>query len=78
MIKNSNPIVIIDEPQSVDSSKIGKKAISALNPKFVLRYSATHKDKQYPLLYKFGPVEAYKGDGNKRYVKANRNFRNRN
>ncbi|SUN23080.1 restriction endonuclease [Staphylococcus saprophyticus] len=69
LIKNSNPIVIIDEPQSVDSSKIGKKAISALNPKFVLRYSATHKDKQYPLLYKFGPVEAYKGDGNKRYVK---------
>lgn len=59
-ITKSKPIVIIDEPQSVDGSSAGKKAISSLEPKLVLRYSATHKDKQYPLLYKFGPVEAYK------------------
>ncbi|AYF92384.1 DEAD/DEAH box helicase family protein [Apilactobacillus bombintestini] len=59
-ITDSNPIVIIDEPQSVDSAKAGKKAISSLNPKIVLRYSATHKEKQYPLLYEFGPVDAYK------------------
>ncbi|GAA5498895.1 DEAD/DEAH box helicase family protein [Lactiplantibacillus plajomi] len=59
-ITNSNPIVIVDEPQSVDGAIAGKRAISSLNPKVVLRYSATHKDVQYPLLYEFGPVQAYK------------------
>ena len=44
-IKEAKPIVIIDEPQSVDSAKAGKKAIASLNPKLVLRYSATHKEK---------------------------------
>ncbi|MDR2660631.1 MAG: DEAD/DEAH box helicase family protein [Lactobacillaceae bacterium] len=58
-IRNSHPIVIIDEPQSVDGADAGKKAIADLNPKLVLRYSATHKDKQYPLLFEFGPVQAY-------------------
>lgn len=58
-IRNSNPIVIIDEPQSVDGAIAGKKAIKSLNPKLVLRYSATHKDKTYPLLYEFGPIQAY-------------------
>ncbi|MFT9022292.1 DEAD/DEAH box helicase family protein [Lentilactobacillus hilgardii] len=60
-IREANPIVIIDEPQSVDAavSGKGKQAIANLNPKIVLRYSATHKDKQYPLLYEFGPVQAY-------------------
>ncbi|WP_407350094.1 DEAD/DEAH box helicase family protein [Lactococcus garvieae] len=65
MIRDSAPIVIIDEPQSVDGAEAGKMAIASLNPKLVLRYSATHKDKQYPLLYQFGPVQAYNGD----YVK---------
>ena len=69
IIQEANPIVIIDEPQSVDATDAGKKAIASLNPKVVLRYSATHKDKQYPLLYQFGPVQAYNGDGEKRYVK---------
>ncbi|GFP11504.1 restriction endonuclease [Lactobacillus helveticus] len=59
-IKEAKPIVIIDEPQSVDSAKAGKKAIASLNPKLVLRYSATHKEKQYPMLYEYGPVQAYK------------------
>lgn len=70
VIQNARPIVIIDEPQSVDGAKdgAGKKAIQSLQPKLVLRYSATHKD-SYPLLYKFGPVQAYQGDGNKRFVK---------
>lgn len=59
-IRQANPVVIIDEPQSVDGGAAGKKAIADLNPKFVLRYSATHKDKQYPLLFEFGPSKAYK------------------
>lgn len=59
-IREANPIVIIDEPQSVDSAKAGKKAIASLNPKLALRYSATHKEKQYPMLYEYGPVQAYK------------------
>lgn len=58
-IREANPIVVIDEPQSVDGADTGKKAIESLNPKIVLRYSATHKDKQYPLLFNFGPVDAY-------------------
>ncbi|MBD5316567.1 MAG: DEAD/DEAH box helicase family protein [Bacteroides sp.] len=58
-IRDANPIVIIDEPQSVDGAKAGKEAIASLNPKLALRYSATHKDKQYPMIYEFGPAQAY-------------------
>lgn len=57
-ITQTNPIVIIDEPQSVDNTEKSKNAIHALNPLFILRYSATHKDK-YNLLYRLWPVEAY-------------------
>lgn len=59
LISETNPIVIIDEPQSVDNTENAKAAIEALNPSAVFRFSATHKQK-YPLLYKLGPVEAYK------------------
>ncbi len=59
-IRKSKPIVIIDEPQSVDGAQAGKKAIASLNPKLTLRYSATHKERQYPLLFEFGPAAAYK------------------
>lgn len=58
-IRDAHPTVIIDEPQSVDGAKAGKEAIASLNPKVTLRYSATHKDKQYPMLYEFGPAQAY-------------------
>lgn len=58
-IAETNPIVVIDEPQSVDNTTNAKAAIAALNPSFVFRFSATHKEEGYPLLYKLGPVEAY-------------------
>lgn len=58
LIQETNPIVIIDEPQSVDNTTKSKEAIDSLNPSVIFRYSATHKSK-YPLLYKLGPVEAY-------------------
>ncbi len=57
-IQSTNPVVIIDEPQSVDNTPKSKKAIESLNPLCTLRYSATHKDK-YNLLYKLDSIEAY-------------------
>lgn len=57
-IQDTNPIVIIDEPQSVDSTPKSKKAISSLNPLCTLRYSATHKD-HYNLMYKLDSIDAY-------------------
>lgn len=52
------PIVIIDEPQSVDNTKQAKSAIRSLNPLFVLRYSATHKQ-LYNMIYRLTPVDAF-------------------
>lgn len=57
-IQDTNPVVIIDEPQSVDSTEKSKEAIRSLNPLAVLRYSATHRDK-LNVLYKLTPVDAY-------------------
>lgn len=57
-IMDTNPIVIIDEPQSVDTTKKSKEAIASLNPLCTLRYSATHVDK-YHMLYKLDSVDAY-------------------
>lgn len=59
LISETNPIVIIDEPQSVDNTENAQAAIAALNPSLAFRFSATHKNKNYPLIYKLGPVEAY-------------------
>ena len=44
LIKATRPIVIVDEPQSVDGglSGAGKQALDAMNPLCTLRYSATH------------------------------------
>lgn len=60
LIAETNPIVIIDEPQSVDNTENAQSAIAALNPSVAFRFSATHKNKSHPLIYKLGPVEAYK------------------
>ena len=57
-IQNTHPIVIIDEPQSVDNTPKAKEAIATLNPLCVLRYSATHREK-INLLYRLTPVDAY-------------------
>ena len=56
LISETNPIVIIDEPQSVMGTK-GEDAISNLNPLCTLRYSATHKQIQN-LVYKLDAVDA--------------------
>ena len=57
-IQDTNPIVIIDEPQSVDNTPKAKEAIASLNPLCVLRYSATHRE-TINLLYRLTPVDAY-------------------
>ena len=56
-IQATNPFVIIDEPQNMETEK-RIKAISDLNPMMTLRYSATHKTK-YNLTYSLNPVKAY-------------------
>lgn len=52
------PIVIIDEPQSVDNTPRAQDAIASLNPLCIFRFSATHKN-LYNLVYKLDPVKAY-------------------
>src|SRR5258708_1037348 len=52
------PIVIIDEPQSVDNTPKAQDAIASLNPLCIFRYSATHKN-LYNLVYKLDPIKAY-------------------
>lgn len=57
-IQDTNPVVIVDEPQSVDNTPKAREAIESLNPLCVLRYSATHREK-INLLYRLTPVDAY-------------------
>ena len=84
-IQQTNPIVIVDEPQSVDTTDKSKEAIASLNPMCTLRYSATHVEKHH-MLYKLDSVDAYeqklvkqievagievKDGHNKAYIKLN-------
>ncbi|MFH0892782.1 MAG: DEAD/DEAH box helicase family protein [Candidatus Falkowbacteria bacterium] len=57
-IQATHPIVIIDEPQSVDTTPKAKYAIKTLNPLCTLRYSATHRN-PYNLVYRLDPIMAY-------------------
>ena len=41
VIKSTNPIVILDEPQSLEGSKT-KEALKLFNPLLILRYAAPH------------------------------------
>jgi type III restriction enzyme len=60
LIKATRPIVIVDEPQSVDGglSGAGKTALDAMNPLCTLRYSATHVDKHH-MVFRLDAVDAY-------------------
>ncbi|WP_435103787.1 type III restriction-modification system endonuclease [Arhodomonas sp. AD133] len=57
-IQATNPVVIIDEPQSVATTDKSREAIRSLNPLCTLRYSATHLDKLH-MLYRLDSVDAY-------------------
>ena len=56
-IQATNPFVIVDEPQNMETEK-RIKAINNLNPLCTLRYSATHRN-LYNLTYSLNPVKAY-------------------
>ena len=60
LVKATRPIIIVDEPQSVDGGLKGqgKRALDAMNPLCTLRYSATHVDKHH-MLYRLDAVDAY-------------------
>jgi type III restriction enzyme len=60
LIKATRPVLIVDEPQSVDGGLQGqgKQALDAMNPLCTLRYSATHADKHH-MLYRLDAVDAY-------------------
>ena len=65
IIAKTNPILIIDEPQSVEGKQT-KENLKQFNPLLTLRYSATHKsDSIYNMVYRLDAMEAY----NKRLVK---------
>jgi type III restriction enzyme len=57
LIQATRPILILDEPQNM-VSELRVRALSALNPIFTLRYSATHRN-PYNLVYRLTPFEAY-------------------
>lgn len=65
ILAKTNPILIIDEPQSVEGEKT-KLRLKEFHPLFTLRYSATHrKDSIYNMIYRLDAMEAY----NKKLVK---------
>lgn len=65
IIAQTNPILIIDEPQSVEGKQT-KENLKQFHPMITLRYSATHKsDSIYNMVYRLDAMEAY----NKRLVK---------
>ena len=65
VIAKTNPIVIIDEPQSVEGKQT-KKCLKEFHPLMTLRYSATHRsDSIYNMVYRLDAMDAY----NKKLVK---------
>ncbi|WP_330590936.1 DEAD/DEAH box helicase family protein [Blautia obeum] len=65
IIAKTNPVIIIDEPQSVEGKQT-KERLREFHPLMTLRYSATHKaDSIYNMIYRLDAMEAY----NKRLVK---------
>ena len=60
LIRETRPIIIVDEPQSVDGGLKGqgKEALDKMNPLCTLRYSATHADKHHQV-FRLDAVDAY-------------------
>ena len=85
LVRQTRPILIVDEPQSVDGGDAGrgKLALDLMNPLCSLRYSATPVDK-HNMVYRLDAVDAFEqklvkqievaaatveGAGNKPFVK---------
>ena len=60
LIRATNPIIIVDEPQSVDGGLTGKgrQALEAMNPLCTLRYSATHANRHH-MTFRLDAMDAY-------------------
>ena len=60
LIHATRPVLIVDEPQSVDGGLQGRgrEALGLMNPLCTLRYSATHVDKHH-MVYRLDAVDAY-------------------
>jgi len=60
LVRQTRPILIVDEPQSVDGGVEGqgRKALERMHPLCTLRYSATHVDK-HNMVYRLDAVDAY-------------------
>ena len=60
LIQETNPVVIVDEPQSVEGKpgSVSRKALKSLNALFTLRYSATFVERHEPV-YKLDAVDAF-------------------
>lgn len=62
VIASVNPIVIIDEPQSVigttDSKNVARDSLGKFNPLFYINYSATHRE-NFNMVYRLDAVDAY-------------------
>lgn len=63
IIAKTNPVLIIDEPQSVEGKRT-KERLKEFNPLLTLRYSATPRE-YYNLIYRLDAMDAY----NKKLVK---------
>jgi type III restriction enzyme len=60
LIRATKPIVIVDEPQTVDGGLEGrgKEALGLMNPLCTLRYSATHVAKHH-MIFRLDAVDAF-------------------
>src|SRR5690606_3592865 len=60
LIRATRPILIVDEPQSVDGGLDGKgrQALERMHPMCTLRYTATHVDKHH-MVYRLDAIDAY-------------------
>ena len=60
LIRATRPVLIVDEPQSVDGRQKGrgKEALEKMSPLCTLRYSATHVDHHH-MVYRLDAVDAY-------------------
>ena len=60
LIRATRPVLIVDEPQSVDGGLQGRgrEALAAMHPLCTLRYSATHADRHH-MVYRLNAADAY-------------------
>ena len=60
LVRATQPVLIVDEPQSVDGGLkgAGRRALAMMNPLCTLRYSATHAEKHH-MVYRLNAVDAW-------------------